>query len=223
MAHNWLIGIALLLGLVFVLSRDRDSARSPAWMLLRCLFPSWRFYEDIAPGPELGYRISLDGKEYGPWQTALIPPPRSFGALVVNARGNLNLCYRSLVERFCDDIDEAQGAAPGELEQMVSYRLVQRLVETLVHENVVIDTAPPADGVGQRDAMDSGGAVGDGEGDGVCSVGMGASAGTVSVGRSGGRMGIGRGAYEVIYQFRVTFGEEDARGITEFASSAHAL
>jgi hypothetical protein len=200
MAHNWLIGVALLLGLVFVLSRERHSARSPVWMLLRCLFPSWRFFEDIAEGPELGYRIAAGGKEYGPWQRALIPPPRSLGALFVNTRGNLNLCYRSLVERLCDDIDEARDATPEELEQMVSYRLVRRLVETLVLENVVVDTADAgAEGVARRDARD-----------GV-------------EGRRGGMIGAGRSAHEVLYQFRVTFGAEDAGGSAEFASSAHAL
>jgi hypothetical protein len=165
MAHNWLIGAALLLGLVFLLFRERRSARSPVWMLLRCVFPSWRFFEEIEPGPELGYRVAARGEEFGPWRRALVAPPRALGSLVVNARGNLHLCYQSLVERLCDDIDEARATTPEELEELVSYQLVQRLVRGLVTErDANAESGEARERVYQfRLKSDEGGASGDAE------------------------------------------------------------
>jgi hypothetical protein len=126
-ALNVLIALGALLGLLALVLAKRRPARSPAWMLLRSLFPSWRFFESIAPAPILSYRVARGQQGFGAWQAALLPVPRTPLSLVLNARGNLHLANRSLVERFFDDLDSM---APEQAAQSVSYQLVQRLVRS---------------------------------------------------------------------------------------------
>ncbi len=125
-ALNVLIALGALLGLVALVLAKRRPARSPAWTLLRALFPSWRFFESITPAPILSYRVAREHGNFGAWQAALPPVPRTPLSLVLNARGNLHLASRSLVERFLDDLESM---TPEEATESVSYQLVQRLVQ----------------------------------------------------------------------------------------------
>jgi hypothetical protein len=134
-ALNLLVGLTLLVALLaLVLLGERKSARAPTWLLLRSLFPSWRFFEHIAPVPTLSYRVSREGADFGPWRDALPPIARTPTSLVLNARGNLHLAQQSLVERLSDDLDgdgDGDGdASPPNIVESSSYRLVQRLVLT---------------------------------------------------------------------------------------------
>jgi len=105
--------------------------------LFRCLLPSWRFFDQVAPVPALRYRAASDGDDWSDWQDALTAPPRTPGSLWLNAAGNLHLACRSLVEHLVADLEDAAelGRAPHEL---VSYRLVCALVERR------LNTAPAA-------------------------------------------------------------------------------
>ena len=126
-ALNVLIALGALSILLALVLAKRRPARAPAWTLLRALFPSWRFFENISPAPLLSYRVARAHEEFGAWQTALPPVPRTPLSLVLNPRGNLHLASRSLVERFLDDLESM---APEEAAESVSYQLVQRLVQS---------------------------------------------------------------------------------------------
>ena len=116
--------LVILVGLV--LGRRRET-RAPAWTLLRCLFPSWRFFESITPAPILSYRVAHADQDFGAWQDALPPVPRTPLSFLLNPRGNLRLACQSLVERLLDDLDSLSAE---EAPQSVSYRLVQQVVLT---------------------------------------------------------------------------------------------
>jgi hypothetical protein len=119
------VPLLLTLGVLLALRFSRKPLRSKTWVLLRSLLPSWRFFEDVEPGPELSFRVVLNGAEPGPWRAALTPPHGSSLPLV-NARGNLHLAAQSLVEQLEAELDGVElELAP----QLVPYRLVQRLVE----------------------------------------------------------------------------------------------
>lgn len=124
-ALNVLVALGVLGALLALVLGKRRLARAPAWTLLRSLFPSWRFFESIAPTPTLSYRVASAGEDFGPWHDALPPVPRTPLSLLLNARGNLHLACQSLVERLFDDLDSLR---PEEAADSVSYQLVQRLV-----------------------------------------------------------------------------------------------
>jgi hypothetical protein len=124
-ALNLLVGFGLLAALLALVLGKRRLTRSPAWLLVRSLFPSWRFFEQIAPIPRLQYRVAPAQGDFGPWHDSLPPVARTPGSLLLNARGNLQLAKQSLVERLADDLD---GLAPENIPESVSYQLVQRLV-----------------------------------------------------------------------------------------------
>jgi hypothetical protein len=119
------VPLLLGLGVLLTLRLSRQPLRSKAWALLRSLLPSWRFFEDVEPGPELLCRVALPGGEYGTWQGVLEARAASRG-LLLNATGNLRLAYQSLIEQLETELDGVERSlAP----TLVPYRLVQRLVE----------------------------------------------------------------------------------------------
>ncbi|RYZ09790.1 MAG: hypothetical protein EOO73_02600 [Myxococcales bacterium] len=121
----------LLLGLLVLLSlrQSRQPLTSRTWVLLRSLLPSWRFFEDVEPGPELRFCLSKDGSA-GTWQPVLVPPARR--GFFLNAEGNLYLAEQSLVEQLWSELDGVTlEAAPG----LTSYRLVQRLIVERMQPN----------------------------------------------------------------------------------------
>jgi len=124
-ALNLFIALVAVVTLLALVLGRRRSARSPAWLLLRSLFPSWRFFEQIAELPVLRYRVARAHGDFGPWRDALVPVARTPGSLFSNARGNFALACQSLVERLSDDLDQVE---PESVPATVSYQLVQRLV-----------------------------------------------------------------------------------------------
>jgi hypothetical protein len=119
---GWLVGVGLLALCAALLFMPRRALRGRSWALLRCFFPSWRFFEDIDPGPTLNYCSAAPGAAFGPWHEAVRGTAQG---LLLNARGNLWLAYQSLVEQLWIEIEESSGSEPS---QLISYRLVQRLV-----------------------------------------------------------------------------------------------
>jgi hypothetical protein len=123
---------ALLLALLTLLTwrQSRRPLRGRAFMLFRSLLPSWRFFEDVEPGPELRFAVAARDRDFGPWQPALAPGAGTRGWLL-NAQGNLHLARQSLIEQLWSELDGVAVAAAPEL---VSYRLVQRLIESRARE-----------------------------------------------------------------------------------------
>lgn len=127
---------ALTFALFLLVRQPRRELRSGSLTLLRCLFPAWRFFEEVADVPQLSHRSvgpsdasgSLDGVEgrAGPWVQTLQPPRRHAGMWGLHAAGNLFLAYQSLVEQLASELLEDK--QPEELTQSVSYQLVQALV-----------------------------------------------------------------------------------------------
>jgi hypothetical protein len=123
------VPLLLTLGVLLTLRLSRRPLRGKTWLLLRSLLPSWRFFEDVEPGPELSFRVVTAGAEPGPWRAALAP--RSSVLPLVNARGNLHLAEQSLVEQLEAELD---GVELERAPELVPYRLVQRLVEARLRE-----------------------------------------------------------------------------------------
>lgn len=117
--------LPLVLGLLLLLTLrlSRRPVQSKAWQLLRSLLPSWRFFEDVEPGPELSFRVLPEGD----WLPAIVPAgTRGF---FLNARGNLSLLQQSLAEQLLAELD---GVEVSQAPSLVAYRLVQRLIESRV-------------------------------------------------------------------------------------------
>jgi hypothetical protein len=131
-ALNVLAAFAALVALLILALGKRREVRAPSWVLLRVLFPSWRFFESIAPTPNLSYRVARAGEDFGGWRDALPPVARTPLSLLLNARGNLQLAAQSLVERLFEDLD---AMPPAEAQENVSYQLVQCLVQTRLRDD----------------------------------------------------------------------------------------
>jgi hypothetical protein len=117
----------LLLGLT--LWQSRRPLRGRAWTLLRCLFPSWRFFEDVEAGPTLIFCVAAPGESFGPWRAALAPAQQR--GIILNAAGNLALAEQSLVVLLLSELD---GVREDAAVQLVAYRLVQRLLSQRARE-----------------------------------------------------------------------------------------
>ncbi len=134
-----MIPLALAALLLVTLRLSRRPLPGKTWLLLRCLFPSWRFFEGIEPGASLTFRVAALGGSFGPWQEALPPPSLGAFSVVLNASGNLTLASQSIVEQLLDELD---GTPNDTAKELVAYRLVQRLVETRMTE-VGVRSAQP--------------------------------------------------------------------------------
>lgn len=123
---------ALLLALLTLLTwwQSRRPLRGQAWLLFRSLLPSWRFFEDVEPGPELRFSVAPNGQDFGPWQLAFSQAAAARGWLL-NASGNLHLARQSLVEQLWSELD---GVAVSHAPELISYRLVQRLIQARARE-----------------------------------------------------------------------------------------
>lgn len=119
------IAAGLLIACVVLAILPRRDVHGRGLALLRCFFPSWRFFEQIEPGPSLQVRCAPPGQPFGPWRDAWTPAPRTAAALIVNARGNLELAYQSLVDQLWSERQDA----PEDPGASITYQLVRRLVE----------------------------------------------------------------------------------------------
>jgi hypothetical protein len=126
---NWGVALVFLSLLAWLVLAPRRSVRAPAFSLLRCFFPAWRFFEEVDSPPLLSYRVTVAGQLPGPWTLALSVEPMRARALVLNARGNLHLACQSLVERLNSDIESSDATKATEL---IAYQLVQALVRLRV-------------------------------------------------------------------------------------------
>jgi hypothetical protein len=102
-------------------------------VVLRSLFPSWRFFEEVTEVPMLQYRTSADGLHFDDWKTALTRPVRRWHTIFVNPLGNLYLAYHSLLEYFEEELRLASvGSQPTDL---VSYDLIAEVVRKSIQQS----------------------------------------------------------------------------------------
>lgn len=124
-----LLGVcAYFAALVFLVSRRSAYLPGRAVYLLRALFPSWRFFEDLAALPRLYYRVAVEDGDFGEWHSAAQHPRRSLSSLFFNPAGNLELAYLSLLQQAEHDMQLVAPGAEEEFVHSVSYRLLERLV-----------------------------------------------------------------------------------------------
>lgn len=98
------------------------------FILFRALFPSWRFFENIAELPTLEFRLRMSNGESSDWLPALIRPKRSWTVLLFNPQGNLYLACQTLLQQFANDVAEVPPGKDDEFEGSVSFQLVKSLV-----------------------------------------------------------------------------------------------
>jgi hypothetical protein len=120
------IAAALVVACLGLAVLPRREVRGRGLALLRCFFPSWRFFEDVAAGPTLQLSTAAPGESFGPWRDAWVSAPRTAASLIVNARGNLELAYQSLVDQLSSELEDGEGTDPT---SSITYRLVQHLIE----------------------------------------------------------------------------------------------
>lgn len=137
-----LVTTFLFIALLLAFPRLRDRGfKGRNWMLARALFPSWRFFEQLGHVPKLSLRM-IGAAGPGPWTECLPPEPRGAATLFLNPRGNLRMACNSLVEQLVTDLgdipDEADPSGGShDLERLVSYELVERLVRFQIQRSTV--------------------------------------------------------------------------------------
>lgn len=126
--------IALFLGILLVFGfapgfREREF-KGRSWMLLRALFPSWRFFDRLGEVPRLWFRFvpGKEGAATGEWKECLAPEARGSGTLFLNGRGNLRLAANSLLEQLLVDAADLPAGKDAAILDSVSYELTRRLV-----------------------------------------------------------------------------------------------
>jgi hypothetical protein len=117
--------LALLLAAVSL--GQRRPLPGPSVALLRSLLPSWRLFE----APE--GQVLLLARSAGSAEEAFVPaipaPARGLTSLLFAPRGNLLLACHDLVDSLVSDLAELGPTQLEQAEQLVSYRLVQNMVQ----------------------------------------------------------------------------------------------
>jgi len=123
------IAIYFLFVLAGLLRRGREIS-GPWWFLMRSFLPSWRFYHDVGRQPRLYFRLHIAAEQWSDW--TMFVPRAEFSPLSLfhNPKNNLALLQQTLVDQLSTDIQRL--ADSSKAEQLVSYRLVNRLVRELL-------------------------------------------------------------------------------------------
>jgi len=107
--------------------------------LFRSLFPSWRFFEELAEVPVLFYRTGATESSLGEWQEALPQGKRFWGNLFLNPRGNLVFACGTLLDQLMNDIEAWDTQKELKFNESVSYRLVKNMVLVWMKKNPYVD------------------------------------------------------------------------------------
>jgi len=122
--------------LIYFLAVSFLSSLNPVYIsfrkvyLFRCLFPSWKFYEDVCYMPILYCRTSSDGDNFSPWQPVIEKLERNWRCLFLNPEGNLSHAYSSLLQQLESDKEDIDEDHKDDLVQSVSYQLTKNLVRS---------------------------------------------------------------------------------------------
>jgi hypothetical protein len=130
-----LLGVALFVLLLAGLSLLRRRAvSSQSVNLLRSLFPSWRFFEVPEGQLLLLARAVSEQSTDAPFGAAIPPARRNLATPLFSPHGNLQLACHDLVDALVQELAEQPGIRLEQAEQLVSYRLVQNLVQWQMRE-----------------------------------------------------------------------------------------
>ena len=140
-ASHTVITIFLVVTIILTVSGflRRTTVKSPTAHLLRSLFPSWRFYEEVTEVPVLQFRVSIDGTQFGDWVTAVEKPKLEWHSLFLNRSGNLFHAEQSLLqllESEIGDLPAVNAAQIAVLENGVSFQLASNLVQYFLREQL---------------------------------------------------------------------------------------
>lgn len=129
--------VFFIVGFALACARPRYIQRR-GFSIVRILFPSWRFFEEPTPLPEISYRL-LGPSESSEWRGLLSSPPRSARTLLYNPRGNLALAEHTLLQQIESDIaDLPPDTDAAEFERSVSFRLAENLVRFVLSQSAGI-------------------------------------------------------------------------------------
>lgn len=123
--------VVLVLAVVAFL--PRREVGHPLVALVRVLFPSWRFFDDVQVAPLLLVRVAQGDAPFGTWQRLLVPPPRPWPrSLLWNPDGNLHLAEHVLLERLLTEVADLDESRSESVDELVAYELVVNLVRAKV-------------------------------------------------------------------------------------------
>ena len=122
--------VLLALGILLPVLLPRRELGSRGLMLLRSLFPSWRFFDAPGEYPSLSYRVCpKPATQPGPWIECPSPPPaRGIRELAYNPAGNLYFACHTLISQLVSDLQSIPDEQPERITQTPSYALVRNLV-----------------------------------------------------------------------------------------------
>lgn len=98
--------------------------------LVRSLFPSWRFFDQLENVPKIFYRLRLQNNDLTNWQPIPIHCERKFINLFSNPNGNLYFAFHSLTEQVISDMNDCTETS--EFATSTSYELMKNMVHFLL-------------------------------------------------------------------------------------------
>ena len=110
------------------------------WLfLLRSFFPNWKFFHALGWVPRLYWRYEISPSEqtWSEWALLLPRYQRRLSHLVFNPHVNLALSEQNLVEHLSSDI--ADSAPDAKVQDFVTYRMVERLVQQKLATQIPAD------------------------------------------------------------------------------------
>lgn len=116
----WLASIVLLA------LRDREPLKFRRLLLIRALFPTWRFFDRLEQVPKAFVRVRSGQGEFGAWNALRSPRRRGWTSLFLNPDGNLEFAFNSLTELLVAEANES--ADPEDTGDSVSCQLMVRAV-----------------------------------------------------------------------------------------------
>lgn len=127
--------LVLLLSLVFFSYSNSNAMPGRGLQLFRVLFPSWKFFDDVAAIPTLHYRLETSPDLFTQWEEIPKKPQRRLLGIFVNPELNCYLACQSLLQQLESDIGDLQSEGQAEqFFQSVSYQLTLNLVRDSIKE-----------------------------------------------------------------------------------------
>lgn len=123
------IGAYFLFLLISLVRRGRVIS-GPWLFLLRSFFPNWRFYHGPGTQPRLFWRIAHEHGLWTDWQMFMPRAHFAWHHWLHNPRNNLTLANQNLVDHLSADL--AALPEDGDVRELVTYKLVQRLARWLI-------------------------------------------------------------------------------------------
>lgn len=102
--------------------------------LIRALFPKWSFFDQVAFGFELEFKVPDSTK----WEPVSFKAERSFFNLFSNPLCNLAILQGNVLEHFVQDIQRLQTVSPKldskEVQALTTFKMVTALLATKLDE-----------------------------------------------------------------------------------------